>query len=148
MAGTDMPCDPRSGLPQASGRTSVAHHPAEDSRSGSQLETLHVVVATRLLTSSCPLCRQGNRRLRRGSARWSQPVNAGRLHGQRMIEHDRNTAAQQAGYPVGEEHDPDPPALEQGTGRDLTCAPRAGATPCGLTGRALVLKRGTDMRAQ
>ena len=38
-----------------------------------------------------------------------------------MIEHDCNTAAQQAGYPVGEERDPDPPALERGTGRDLTC---------------------------
>jgi len=36
-----------------------------------------------------------------------------------MIEHDGNTAAQQAGYPVGEAHDPDPPALEQGPGRDL-----------------------------
>jgi hypothetical protein len=43
--------------------------------------------------------------------------------GRRMIEHDCNTAAQQAGYPVGEEHGPDPPALEQGTGRDLTCQP-------------------------
>ena len=40
-----------------------------------------------------------------------------------MIEHDCNTAAQQAGYPVGKEHDPDPPAVEQGTGRDLTCQP-------------------------
>jgi site-specific recombinase XerD len=29
-----------------------------------------------------------------------------------MIDHDCNPAAQQAGYPVGEEHDPDPPALE------------------------------------
>ena len=38
-----------------------------------------------------------------------------------MIEHDRNPAAQQADYPVGEERDPDPPALEHGTGRDLTC---------------------------
>jgi len=58
-----------------------------------------------------------------------------------MIEHDCNTAAQQAGYPVGEELDPDPPALEQDTGRDLTCQPYPGAiaTPRGLTGRALVL---------
>ena len=62
-----------------------------------------------------------------------------------MIEHDCNTAAQQAGYPVGEEHDPDPPALEQGTGRDLTCQPYPGATARrrGLTGRALVLWRTT-----
>jgi hypothetical protein len=30
---------------------------------------------------------------------------------------------------VGEEHDPDPPALEQGTGRDLTCQPHPGARP-------------------
>src|SRR5215831_16649510 len=60
-----------------------------------------------------------------------------------MIDHDCNTAAQQAGYPVGEEHDPDPPALEQGTGRDLTCQPYPGvtATPRGLTGRASVLWR-------
>src|SRR5215471_12471367 len=43
--------------------------------------------------------------------------------GRRMIEHDCNPAAPQAGYPVGEERDPDPPALEQGTGRDLTCQP-------------------------
>ena len=27
---------------------------------------------------------------------------------------------------MGEGHDPDPPALEQGTGRDLTCQPRSG----------------------
>jgi hypothetical protein len=54
-----------------------------------------------------------------------------------MIENDCNTAAQQAGYPVGEERDPDPAALEQGTGRDLTCQPYSGATamPHGLTGR-------------
>src|SRR5215472_19185188 len=45
-----------------------------------------------------------------------------------MIEHDCSTAAQQAGYPVGEEDDADPPALEQGTGRDLTCLPDPGAT--------------------
>jgi hypothetical protein len=56
-----------------------------------------------------------------------------------MIEHDCNPAARQAGYPVGEEHDPDPPALEHGAGRDLTCQPYPGATatPRGLTGRAL-----------
>jgi hypothetical protein len=47
--------------------------------------------------------------------------------GRRMMEHDCNTAAQQAGYPVGEEHDPDPRALEQGIGRDLTCQPYPGA---------------------
>jgi len=41
--------------------------------------------------------------------------------GRRMIENDCNPAARQAGYPVGEEHDPDPPALEQGAGRDLSC---------------------------
>jgi len=54
-----------------------------------------------------------------------------------MIENDCNTAAQQAGYPVGEERDPDPAALEQGTGRDLTCQPYPGATamPHVLTGR-------------
>jgi len=65
--------------------------------------------------------------------------------GRRMIEHDCNTGAQQAGYPVGEELDPDPPALEQGTGRDLTCQPYPGAiaTPRGLTGRALVLWQAT-----
>lgn len=45
-----------------------------------------------------------------------------------MIEHDWNPAARQAGYPVGEEHDPDPPALEHGAGRDLTCRPYSGAT--------------------
>jgi hypothetical protein len=51
-----------------------------------------------------------------------------------MIEHDRNPAARQAGYPVGEEHDPDPPALEHGAGRDLTCQPYpdATATPPGI----------------
>ena len=66
-----------------------------------------------------------------------------------MIEHDCNTAAQQAGYRVGEEHDPDPPALEQGTGRDLTCQPYPGATARrrGLTGRALVLWRTTAQQA-
>ena len=61
--------------------------------------------------------------------------------GRRMIEHDCNPAARQAGYPVGEEHDPDPPALEHGAGRDLTCQPYPGATAtlCELTGRTLVL---------
>jgi len=67
-----------------------------------------------------------------------------------MIENDCNTAAQQAGYPVGEEHDPDPPALEQGTGRDLTCQPYPGAaaTPRGLTGRALALWRAAAQQAR
>jgi len=45
-----------------------------------------------------------------------------------MTENDCNPAARQAGYPVGEEHDPDPSALEQGIGRDLTCQPYPGAT--------------------
>ena len=65
-----------------------------------------------------------------------------------MIDHDCNPA-RQADYPVGEEHDPDPPALEQGTGRDLTCRPYPGATatPCGFTGRALVLWRATAQQA-
>ena len=51
-----------------------------------------------------------------------------------MIEDDCNPAARQAGYPVGEEHDPDPPALEHGAGRDLTCQPYpvATATPRGF----------------
>src|SRR5215467_11864825 len=43
--------------------------------------------------------------------------------GRRMIEHDCNPAAQQTSYPVGEEHDPDPPALEQGARGDLICQP-------------------------
>ena len=49
----------------------------------------------------------------------SRPATPGR----RMIDHDGNPAARQAGYPVGEERDPDPPALEQGAGRDLTRPP-------------------------
>jgi hypothetical protein len=48
-----------------------------------------------------------------------------------MTENDCNPAARQAGYPVGEEHDPDPSALEQGIGRDLTCQPYPGATANG-----------------
>ena len=68
-----------------------------------------------------------------------------------MIEHDCNPAARQAGYPVGEEHDPDPPALEHGAGRDLTCQPYPGATatPRGLPdGRWLVLMRSTALAHQ
>jgi hypothetical protein len=45
-----------------------------------------------------------------------------------MIEHDCNPAARQAIYPVGEEHNLDPPAPQQGAGRDLTCQPYPGAT--------------------
>ena len=56
----------------------------------------------------------------------SRSIPAGHL-GRRMIEHDRNPAARQAVYPVGEEHDPDPPARQQGAGRDLTCQPYPGA---------------------
>src|SRR5262249_28498195 len=70
--------------------------------------------------------------------------------GRRMIEHDCNPAARQAVYPVGEEHDPDPSAPQQGAGRDLTCPPYAGATAtprgfnrAGLTGWALVIWRPT-----
>ena len=63
-----------------------------------------------------------------------------------MIEHDCNPsatqqpgndpAARQAGYPVGEERDPDPSALEQGAGRDLTRQPYPGATRISVTGAA------------
>ena len=61
-----------------------------------------------------------------------------------MIEHDRNPAARQAGYPVGEERDPDPPALEQGAGRDLTCPPCPGATaaPAGFNRAGVGLMAG------
>ena len=55
-----------------------------------------------------------------------------------MSDHDGNPAARQAGYPVGEERDPDPPALEQGAGRDLTRPPdpaAAATAPRGSPGR-------------
>ena len=91
------------------------------------------------------MCRPGDRRcvgqvtdvcgaVRHAGRSRSMPVG---YPGRRMIENDCNTAAQQAGYPVGEERDPDPAALEQGTGRDLTCQPYPGATamPHVLTGR-------------
>ena len=58
-----------------------------------------------------------------------------------MTEHDRDPAAQQAGYPVGKEHDPDPAALEQGIGRDLTHQRHLGATATAWQGYA---KRGTS----
>jgi hypothetical protein len=37
-------------------------------------------------------------------------------------DHDGSPAARQAGYPVDEEHDPDPPALEHGASRNLTAS--------------------------
>ena len=48
----------------------------------------------------------------------SQPAS----HTEKMIEHDRNPAARQADHPVDED-DPQIAALQQGTGRDLTCQP-------------------------
>ena len=110
------------------------------------LKTVARFVATRLPPGSYPLCRPGDRRfigqvtdvcgaVRHAGRSRSIPV---RHPGRRMIEHDcnptaaqqpgNNPAARQAGYPVGEEHDPDPPALEQGAGRDLTASPIRGAT--------------------
>jgi hypothetical protein len=71
-----------------------------------------------------------------------------------MIEHDCNPAAQQAGYPVGEERDPDPSALEQAIGRDLTCQPYPGATAtlrgfnrAGVTGATQIAAVGLLIRA-
>lgn len=109
------------------------------------------------LPGSCPLCRPGDSRcvgqvtdvcgaVRHADRSRSIPVG---YPGRRMIEHDCNPAARQAVYPVGEEHDPDPPAPQQGAGRDLTCQPYPGATatPRGLTGPALVLWRATAQQA-
>ena len=92
------------------------------------------------VTDVCGAARQADR---------SRSIPVG-YPGRRMIEHDCNPAARQAVYPVGEEHDPDPPAPQQGTGRDLTCQPCPGATatPGGLTGRALVLWRATAQQAR
>ena len=118
---------------------------------------LRVVVATRLPPGSCPLCRPGDRRcvgqvtdvcaaVRHADRSRSIPVG---YPGRRMIEHDCNPAAREAVYPVGEEHDPDSPAPQQGAGRDLTCRPYPGATatPRELTGPALALWRATAQQA-
>jgi hypothetical protein len=104
---------------------------------------LRVVVATRLPPGSCPLCRPGDRRcvgqvtdvcgaVRHADRSRSIPVG---YPGRRMIEHDCNPAARQAVYPVGEDHDPDRPAPQQGAGRDLTRQPYPGAaaTPAAST---------------
>jgi len=117
------------------------------------LKLLRVVVATRLPPGSCPLCRPGDRRcvgqvtdvcgvVRHAGRSRSIPVG---YPGRRLIEHDCNPAARQAVYPVGEEHDPDPSAPQQGAGRDLTCQPYPARPrrPAGLTGQALVLWRAT-----
>jgi hypothetical protein len=96
--------------------------PARSLTTKSLLENCCALFATRLLTvhSRCvgqvtDVCGA----VRHAGRSRSMPVG---YRGNRMIEHDGNPAAQQAGYPVGDEDDPDPPALEQGTGRDLITA--------------------------
>src|SRR5262252_6262143 len=76
----------------------------------------------------------------------SKPVG---YPGRRMIEHDCNPAARQASYPVGAERDPDPPALEQGAGRDLTRRPylAAAATPRGFNRAGVGLMAGYGLAA-
>lgn len=116
------------------------------------LKLLGVVVATRLPPGSCPFCRPINARsvgqvtavcgvVRHAGRSRSIPVG---YPDRRMIEHDCNPAVRQAGYPVGEEHDPDHSALEHGAGWNLSCQPygplpyqgvSAHSVTCHVTGR-------------
>jgi hypothetical protein len=132
-------CRPRSFANQRGPRRSEASGQADLFGAGhpsAGVSMLRVVVATRLPPGSCPLCRPGDRRcvgqvtdvcgaVRHADRSRSIPVGH---PGRRMIEHDCNPASRQAVYPVGEEHGPDPPAPQQGAGRDLTRQPYPGAT--------------------